>query len=230
MTTTILIPGLLCDDTVWQPLMDQLEGQASIGMAPTQDTLTGMAREILGQHTGPLTVLGHSMGARIAMEMARQCPERITKLGLFDTGAHPLREGETEKRAEIVKFAFENGMQALADRWLPGMIHPDHQDNPQLMRALNDMVLRMDPALHARQINALVHRPNASAYLHEIACPVLLLVGQEDQWSPVSQHRDMLKILPDAHLEIINNAGHFSLLEQPAIVAKISAEFISGNT
>ncbi|MGR3662951.1 MAG: alpha/beta fold hydrolase [Paracoccaceae bacterium] len=226
MTKTILIPGLLCDQTVWQPLLDRLGGQAFVAMAPDQDTLTGMAAEILKNHDGPLSVLGHSMGARIAMEMARQSPDRVLKLGLFDTGAHPLREGETKKRAEIVKFAFKNGMKALSDRWLPGMIHPDHQQNPRLMRSLEDMVLRMTPELHARQINALVHRPDANQYLSEIACPVLLMVGRQDQWSPVSQHQEMLELLPDAHLEVIENAGHFSLLEQPELTSEVILNFL----
>lgn len=56
------------------------------------------------------------MGARVAMEMARLAPERVEKLALLDTGIHPLRDGEPAKRAEIVHFAHENGMAALANR------------------------------------------------------------------------------------------------------------------
>jgi pimeloyl-ACP methyl ester carboxylesterase len=223
----ILVPGLLCDQTVWQPLLDRLDGGAFVAMAPEQDTLTGMAQEILASHDGQLIVLGHSMGARIAMEMVRLKPERITRLGLFDTGIHPLKEGETAKRAEIVKFAFDNGMKALADRWLPGMIHPMHQQNPLLMQSLEDMVLRMNPDLHARQINALVNRPDAREYLKEITCPVLLLVGRQDQWSPISQHQAMLEHLPNAYLEIVDDAGHFSLVEQPETASKVIVNFLS---
>ncbi|MEJ1990304.1 MAG: alpha/beta hydrolase [Maritimibacter sp.] len=87
-------------------------------------------------------------------------------------------------------------------------------------------MLRKNPDLHARQINALVHRPDASAYLATITCPVLLVVGRQDQWSPVAQHQDMLRLLPDARLEIIENAGHFAPVEQPDVVAGLLAEFL----
>jgi pimeloyl-ACP methyl ester carboxylesterase len=51
-------------------------------------------------------------------------------------------------------------------------------------------------------------------------------VGRYDNWSPVSQHEDMLALLPNAQLEIIENAGHFAPLEQPALVAELVADFL----
>lgn len=227
MTTTILIPGLLCDDVVWRPVVDRLDGDAIVTRYPDRDSLTDMAQDCLDQHGGPLAVLGHSMGARIAMEMAHLEPTRVERLGLYDTGTHPLADGELEKRNEIVQFANENGMAALADRWLPGMIFGPHRENPEIMGALRDMVMRMDPDLHARQINALINRPDATAYLSGIKCPVLLLVGRHDAWSKVSQHEDMLNMLPNARLEIIENAGHFAPVEEPEIVSRISVDFLS---
>jgi pimeloyl-ACP methyl ester carboxylesterase len=168
------------------------------------------------------------MGARVALEMARQAPDRIVRLALLDTGIHPLRDGETEKRAEIVEYAHRNGMAALAERWLPGMVYEENRKNAELMRGLTDMVLRMDADLHARQIKALVNRPDASSYLSEIRCPVLLVVGRQDQWSPVSQHEQMLRLLPDARLEVIEEAGHFAPVEQPGTVARLVADFLKG--
>ncbi|MCB1329234.1 MAG: alpha/beta fold hydrolase, partial [Maritimibacter sp.] len=89
-----------------------------------------------------------------------------------------------------------------------------------------EMVLRMDPDLHERQIMALVTRPDAAAYLPEIACPTLLIVGRQDAWSPPAQHEDMLALLPDARLEIIEDAGHFAPVEQPETVAAFVAGFL----
>ena len=225
MSQTLLISGLLCDATVWRPLLECIDGK--VADFSTQDNLTTMARDCLRKHSGHLKIAGHSMGARVAMEMARLAPERVEKLALLDTGIHPLRDGEPAKRAEIVHFAHENGMAALTDRWLPGMVYAPNQSNEALMTKLKNMVLRATPDLHARQIKALVDRPDASAYLVQIECPVLLIVGQEDQWSPVSQHEDMLKLLPNARLEIIADAGHFAPIEQPESVARLLADFLS---
>ncbi|SMH41937.1 alpha/beta fold hydrolase [Maritimibacter sp. HL-12] len=223
--TNLLIPGLLCDAFTWAPLLARIE--AEVADLTTQDSIGQMARDCLDRHPGKLRVAGHSMGARVAMELARIAPYRVERLALLDTGIHALKQGEREKRDEIVRFAYENGMEALAARWLPPMVHEPNQ-TPELMQGLTDMVLRRDPDLHARQIKALVDRPDAASYLPEIACPTLLIVGRQDQWSPLAQHEEMRTLLPDARLEIVENAGHFAPVEQPETVARLVAEFFEG--
>ncbi|MEN3794703.1 alpha/beta hydrolase [Fulvimarina sp. MAC3] len=225
-STTILIPGLICDRTVWAPFLDRLDG-AIVADLTTQDDITDMARDCLALAEGRLRVAGHSMGARVAMEMARLAPDRIDRLALLDTGIHPLKDGERAKRDEIVAFAHANGMQALSDRWLPGMVHPDRHGDADLMDALTAMVLRQSPDIHARQIKALLNRPDAAAYLADIACPVLLMVGAQDAWSPVSQHEAMLALLPDARLVVIDDAGHFAPVERPDQTAAALIPFLT---
>ena len=225
MAQLLLIPGLLCDATVWEPMLRAVPG-AAVADLTTQDTIPQMARDCLDRHPGPLRVAGHSMGARVAMEMAHLAPERVERLALLDTGCHPLKPGEVEKRAAIVDLAHTQGMAALAKTWLPPMVHAPNRQNAALMQALTEMVLRMDPALHERQINALVTRPDASAYLAGIRCPVLLVVGADDAWSPVAQHQDMAAILPDARLKVVPDAGHFAPIEQPQIVTPLVREFL----
>ena len=224
MSTTVLIPGLLCDRFVWAPVLDLLDG--AVADLSTQTTIAQMAADTLAETAGPLRVAGHSMGARVAMEMAHQAPDRIERLVLLDTGIHPLRPGEIEKRARVIALAREQGMAALAEAWLPGMVHAPGRENAALMQGLTEMVLRMDLDLHERQIMALVTRPDAAAYLPEIACPTLLIVGRQDAWSPPTQHEDMLALLPDARLEIIEDAGHFAPVEQHETVAAFVAGFL----
>ncbi len=229
-TTVVLIPGLLCDGFVWEAVVAALHGKIPVAVADlsTQDSLTRMAADTLNAHRGDLFVAGHSMGARVALEMARLAPERVKRLALLDTGIHPLKQGEPEKRAEIVAFAHEHGMTALAKRWLPGMVHSGRTEDAGLMAQLTAMVERMDPDLHARQIHALVTRPNASEYVAGIGCPALLAVGRQDQWSPVAQHEDMLRRMPNATLTIIEDAGHFAPVEQPQAVAALLSDWALG--
>ena len=226
-TPQLLIPGLLCDETVWEPLIGRLPGPVQVADLSTRSSITEMAEYCLDMFDGPMVVAGHSMGARVAMEIARIAPERVKRLALLDTGIHPLGDNELEKRREIIQFAHDNGMQALADNWLPGMVFEPNQQDVQMMDKLNRMVLAKDPDLHERQITALIGRPNAALYLSQIQCPVLLMVGRQDAWAPVSQHQDMLNLLPDARLEIIENAGHFAPLEQPDTVTRLLSEFLA---
>lgn len=213
--TLVLIPGLLCDETVWQPVIEKFSGRLPIVVADCsmQDSLTQMAKDALAATSGPLYVAGHSMGARVALEMVRLAPERVLKLVLADTGVHPRKPGEESKRQRVIDLANEHGMQALADQWLPPMVYRQH--DTALMSVLMQMVLRMNPQLHARQIQALLDRPDATTGLADIVCPVVLIVGRQDAWSPVEQHESMLPHLRDARLEVIEDAGHFAPVEQP---------------
>ncbi len=227
MRRVLLIPGLLCDAFVWQPLLTALGGTAAVADLSTQDSLTVMAEDCLARFDGPLIVAGHSMGARVALEMARLAPARIERLALLDTGIHPLRAGEIEKRRAIVQLAYDQGMAALADSWLPGMVYEPNRQNKSLMDGLRAMVCSKDADLHARQINALITRPDAEAYIHQIDIPTLLMVGRQDAWSPPAQHEQMRALMPRAVLEIIEDAGHFAPLEQPAAVTPKLARFLT---
>jgi pimeloyl-ACP methyl ester carboxylesterase len=184
-----------------------------------------MAEDILDITSDQLWVAGHSMGARVAMEIARMAPSRVKRLALLDTGMHPLAKGETEKRREIVAMAHKEGMAALAKRWLPAMVHPNRQTDSVLMDSLTAMVERMNPQLHERQINALITRPDATRYIGQITVPTLLAVGRQDQWSPVPQHEEMLSLMPNATLSVIDHAGHFAPVEQPRAVATLLANW-----
>ncbi|MFC7047882.1 alpha/beta fold hydrolase [Emcibacter nanhaiensis] len=227
--TLILIPGLLSDDIVWEHAAEKLGSLVPVRIADVSGgiSMTKMAQEILDKNPGPLYVAGHSMGARVAVEMARLAPDRIRKLALIDTGVHPRKEGEEAKRQVLVDLAYNEGMEALAARWLPPMVHEDRHSDKDLMGALTAMVLRADPEQHERQIKALLDRPDATITLPHIKCPVLLAVGRQDQWSPLSQHEEMLTYLDNAKLVVIEDAGHFAPIERPEQVTKALEEWIT---
>jgi pimeloyl-ACP methyl ester carboxylesterase len=225
MTNLVLIPGLLSDETVWRPLADAVGDRFKIHHADVRDatSIGAMAGALLDKVEGKMIVAGHSMGGRIALEMARQGRNRVDGLILADTGHHPLRAGEVVKRQEMIDLA-DQSMERLADRWLPPMVDPARRDDVALMGELRAMVLRADAKVHERQIRALIGRPDAGAYLAEITAPTLLLVGRHDQWSPVAQHEEMAAAVPNARVAVIDNAGHFAPVERPhAVVDAILA-------
>lgn len=227
--TLVLVPGLLCDETVWQPVVDMFSGQLPIliGDCSTQDSITQMAKDVLNSVEGDLFVAGHSMGARVAMEIVRQAPDRVKKLLLADTGVHPKNDSEEAKREVMLDLANDHGMRALADKWLPPMVHPDRLGDNKLMGALTQMVERKSAQLHVRQITALLNRPNALSMLGDISCPTLLVTGRQDSWSPVEQHEAMLPHLNNARLVVIEDAGHFAPLEQPEAFVSVVEDWLA---
>lgn len=226
--TAVFIPGLLSDGIVWEAAAATAAKRVPVATADvtSQTSITAMAQDTLEAHPGLLIAIGHSMGARVALEMARLAPRRVVGLILADTGIHPRKEGEEAKRQVVLDLARKEGMAALADAWLPPMVWEERHGDAALMSALRAMVLRADVAQHDRQIQALLDRPDAAATLADVACPVLLLVGRQDAWSPVAQHETMREVLPRADLVVIEDAGHFAPIEQPHAVSAAIADWL----
>ncbi|SFF26822.1 alpha/beta fold hydrolase [Paracidovorax wautersii] len=223
----VLLPGLLCDEAVWAPQQAALVAQGvpvETGSYGTIDRIESMARYMLAQVAAPRFALaGHSMGGRVALEMVRQAPGRIAGLALLDTGTAALAPGaageqERQGRLELLALAERDGMEAMARRWVPPMVHPDVCGTP-LFERIVAMVARSDTRRFAAQIHALLERPDAEPVLRGLHCPLLLVCGKQDQWSPPERHEAMQEMVPDAMLRLVDHCGHMSPMEQPQAVA-----------
>jgi pimeloyl-ACP methyl ester carboxylesterase len=219
--TVFLLSGLLCDETIWA---DQ---RAALGDVVVPDfrhvnSIEAMAKLVLDQAPERFAVAGHSMGGRVAIEVYRMAPDRVERLALLDTGVHPRGATEEAKRGALVALARSEGMAAMAARWLPPMLHPDHS---ALLGPLTEMVLRSTPDTFANQQRALLDRPDARAVLRGIRCPTLVLCGRQDIWSPVAQHEEIAASIPHSTLVIVEDCGHMSPVEQPQTVTRALRDF-----
>ena len=233
--SVLMLPGLLCDHTIWQAQAEGLADIADVTIADFSqfDDLADMARAALDLVADdpmrrPVHVVGHSMGGRVAFEVWRLAPERVRSLVVLDTGAHPAGPDEAVSRQPLLDVSAHEGMEALAAGWLPPMVHPDRRDDPTIMSPLTEMVMRATPELHARQIRALLGRPDATALLATITVPTLVIVGREDEWSPVAQHETITAAMTGARLEIIDRSGHMVTVEQPDAVTALLREWLLG--
>jgi pimeloyl-ACP methyl ester carboxylesterase len=228
MTTLALIPGLVSDRIVWDPLAEAAADMFPVHHADvtTQASITEMAQSVLAAVDGPIIAVGHSMGGRVAMEMARIEPDRIKGLVLANTGHHPKREGEEVKRQAMIDLINED-IENLADDWLPGMLDAARVGDEKLTNELMAMVRRAGPQVHERQIRALVGRPDANAYLKDITCPVLLVTARQDAWSPIAQHEEIATAVADAELVTIEDAGHFAPVERPGETTAAIMEWLT---
>jgi pimeloyl-ACP methyl ester carboxylesterase len=223
-----LLPGLLCDAHVWRHQLAHLPGDKRVADFRSFNSLTGMAQSVLDEAPARFGVAGHSMGGRVAMEIMRLAPERVEKLALLDTGAHPLAPGETERRKVLVRLALAKGMKSLARQWLPPMVHPDRVKDAELMEPLYAMVERMTPETYKGQINALLHRHDMRPVLPTITCPTLVATGRQDGWSPVEQHKEMADAIPGAKLVVWEECGHMATVERPEQVTATLSDWLTG--
>ena len=220
--TICLLPGLLCDETIWAAQRDVLSGFTDVIIPDFRyvNSITAMARIVLDAAPERFSVAGHSMGGRVALEVLRMAPERVERLALLDTGIHPRGEGEEAKRQVLIDLARNEGMAAMCARWLPPMVH-----RSEPLTKLTEMVLRSTPDTFANQQKALLDRPDAREVLPLIQCPTLVLCGRQDAWSPVSQHEEIAAAIPHSKLVIVEDSGHMAPVEQPEAVTAALLEW-----
>ena len=225
--TLLLLPGLLCDDAVWQAQCADLGAFADcrVPVYGAFDTLEAMAEHVLATApAGGFALAGHSMGGRVALEVFRRAPERVLRLALLDTGFQSLAAGEAgEKeragRHQLLSLARSEGMRAMGAQWARGMVHPERLGDAVFEEIL-EMIARNTPEMFESQIRALLGRPDATLLLPLIGCPVLLLCGRDDAWSPPARHEEMRAAIPGSRLEIIESSGHMTTMEQPQAVSR----------
>jgi len=220
--TLFLLPGLMCDEAVWEHQYAHLSDHARILIPDFRgyDSLIAMAQHVLDMAPERYAVAGHSMGGRVALELFNLAPTRVTRLALLDTGVHPQTEGEIKIRQSYIDMALTGGMQAVADAWIKPMLHPDRHKDTELIKRITAMLERTTIDEFIWQIRALLDRPDASVYLPKIRCRTMLLVGSHDTWSPPNQHEEMLNLIQNADITIIENAGHMTPMEKPEAVTE----------
>jgi pimeloyl-ACP methyl ester carboxylesterase len=220
----VLIPGLMCDQAVWAAqceALDQWGIEFRIADHGELDSLAAMAAKVLASQPGPLAVVGHSMGGRVALEIARLDAARLRGMVLLDTGFRQVDDGaagrrEIEGRMRLLEQANSEGVRAMAASWVQGMVHPERLQDRDLIESILDMFERRTPAHFAAQIKALIERPDATAVLPTISCPTLLLCGEQDAWAKPAQHVEMSQRIAGSRYTCVPHCGHMTPMEQPA--------------
>ena len=221
----ILVPGLLCDDSVWEHQTRDLQDIANVTIANhgSLDSFQAMADAILESAPRYFALAGHSMGGRVAFQVFRRAPERLIGIALLDTAstARPAGirgEEEAEQRYRLLEKARKEGMRTMGTEWIQPMVHPERLSDARLMNAILDMIARKTPDVFAAQIKALLERPDVTAVLPQIQCPALVLCGRQDGWSVLAHHEEMASMIPNSRLTVVENCGHMSTMERPAEV------------
>ncbi len=223
--TLLLLPGLNCDEDLWADQSAALGGSV-VCIVPRYrdlDSIVAMADKALDAAPPRFALAGHSMGGRVALEIVRRAPERVSRLALLDTGyqardAGERGEQEARQRKALVELARDFGMRAMGAEWVRGMVHSARVGGGALIERILAMIERHTLEEYSAQIQALLERPEASDVLPQIRCPTLVACGREDAWSPLARHEAMAALIPQSRLVVFEHCGHMSTMEQPAQV------------
>lgn len=180
----------------------------------------------------PATVVGYSMGARLALVLAATQPQAVERLvlespsaGIDDALVRAERQAADERLAgDLERF----GLEAFVDRWEALPMFASHAALPHDVRA-------------AQRAERLQHTPSGLAAslrgagqgamtplhdrLDEIRVPALVIAGELDAIG-LDRARRVARGMPAARLEVVSGAGHTPHLERPEAFSGLVDDFL----
>jgi pimeloyl-ACP methyl ester carboxylesterase len=231
---TLLAPDLLGHGQSAKP-----RGDYSLGAYAS-----GIRDLLIALNAKPATIVGHSLGGGIAMQLAYQFPERCNRLVLMSSGGiaqdvHPLLRAASLPGSEVVLPLIANerilrvgqavgralgviGLQAGADIAEGARGYASLSDREARTAFLHTIRAVIDPM--GQRISGLDR-----LYLAE-ALPSLIVWGEDDPIIPAHHGEIAHDAMPQSRLEIIEGAGHFPQVTHAAKVARLLSNFMETTT
>jgi pimeloyl-ACP methyl ester carboxylesterase len=222
MHDLLLIPGLGSDATIWSRTIAELDNDArcTIGDTLQDQSITDMAQRILSAAPSRFALAGVSMGGMVALEIMRIEPARVTQLALIECNAFPdTQEQAKQRRQSIAVIRGGIDLRAAGQSSLARLIHPDAID--EIGEEIISMGIRVGAEIYARQIEAVLGRPDQQSVLSTITVPTAIIMGANDAMIPRSCAEAMVAAISDAELCIIANCGHLPPIERPRTTATL---------
>lgn len=217
----LLLPGMMCDERLWSHQIASISLPVYVADLSKSDNLGEMAEQVLAQAPPRFALAGLSMGGILAFEILRQAPERVTHVALLDTNPHPDSPSKKALRFEQIAIAASGNLEQLAVESLkPLYLAEKNRNNDEILQTVLDMALKLGPEVFERQSLAVMNRPDSVPGLADISCPSSVICGREDAICPVRFHELMASEIPDANLVVIDDCGHLSSMEAPAVVTE----------
>ena len=168
--------------------------------------------------------LGHSMGGRVIIKMIGTKSEeelgfKIPRVILTDSaGIKPVPSGKQSSKTKRYKFC----KNVLIKTGIAKMF-PDTLENLKKKFGSADYAAA-SPVM--RNCLVKVVNEDLAPYMPKVTMPALLIWGDQDTATPLSDGQQMEKLMPEAGLAVIPGAGHYSFLDNQYMFNKILGSFL----
>jgi len=231
-----LVHSLALDQGIWDAVVDALAGEMEILVYDCRGH--GQSEKRSGRYTAELFaddlaavmdacgwrsayVAGCSMGGCVALAFGVAYPGRAEGLALVDTSAWwgPTAPQDWRARAE---GAAKDGLAPMVPiqlgRWFSDQYRETH---PEIMQAITRIFLASDVKCYQSSCAMLGEtdlRDTAKA-IHSLRLPVAIIVGEDDQATPLAMSETLHELIPRSTLTIVPKGRHLTPIEFPAKVA-----------
>jgi len=225
----VFLHGFPFSRSSWQKQIDAFRSSYRViapdlcgfGVSPTRYGATTMAQYAGDLHvllqkltTGPVVLVGHSMGGYVALAFARQFPEMLTGLVLVSTKAgQDTAEVAAARRATAEKVQAE-GVHVVVDPMAAKMLAPGNHDE-SLIGQVRGLMSSSHSVGVSGALLGMAERPDSTALLAQIVVPTLIITGTDDAVMPREESEKLAHGIRGSQLRAIFPAGHLVAFEQP---------------
>ncbi|RSD25367.1 alpha/beta fold hydrolase [Amycolatopsis eburnea] len=241
----LLVHGHPFDRSLWRPQAEYLAGRGyrvvtpdlrGYGDSSTGDTTTGLdvfANDLveLADRLGldRFVLGGLSMGGQIVMQLMTDHPQRVQALLLADTFAGLDTPAAKQARYDTAARITEEGMERYADELLPKMISKQTRaTRPDVEAHVRRMMREAPKEGAAAALRGRAERPDYVPVLKDIDVPTLVVVGSEDEFTPVADAELIHREIAGSTLVVVEGAGHLPNLERETEFDDALSAFLTG--
>ncbi|MBO1750843.1 alpha/beta hydrolase [Actinotalea sp. BY-33] len=248
----VLLHGFPLDHRMWHDVTDLLAGDRTVlapdlpgfGASPTgpdiartlsADVATpsvdvmadGVAAVLRAEGVERAVVAGLSMGGYVAMALLERHPDLVAGIGLVDTKSTADDDGARAKRFEVARTVrAEMRVDAVFGMRTSVLGATNRIARPDLVERIERWIRDQGPEAVAWAQEAMADRPDRTRVLEGYTGPAVVVVGDEDELSPVPAAEHMVGALREAELVVVRGAGHMTPNESPEPVASALATLL----
>lgn len=179
------------------------------------DTVDAWAEAVLDlAPSGPLTVVGNSVGGSCAIEVALRAPERIERLVLIGTKAG--HRPEPCLRDEALRVLLEEGLEVAWQRYWQPLFGPS--TDPAVLDTARRIAFEQGADAVARGVRAFHSRTDRANWITDFAGPVVVIEGEFDQ---PARGAALARSVPDGRFHLVPGVGHYVAFEAPTKLTAI---------
>ncbi|MCP3742087.1 alpha/beta fold hydrolase [Rossellomorea sp. BNER] len=174
-----------------------------------------------------VTILGHSMGSAIALDFCHRNPQMVDALIISDAtrGSAGLSKEENEKKLEIrLKNIDTLKPTEIAKKRVKELLAPEPKK--EVEKEAERIMSQVRPMGYRSVAYSLFHL-NQMDTLSSISVPTLIICGELDKVTPVSESQIFHELIPNSTFVIIPRSGHLCYQEDPASFNSVVYNFIS---
>jgi pimeloyl-ACP methyl ester carboxylesterase len=186
---------------------------ASRGAGSIADFADDVARVLDRAGVVMSAVCGCSMGGYVALAFAARHGARLSALVLSDTRAGADAPEARRQRDAAITQLKGGGIDAYVSPLVDRLLSP--RASAAVRLTLKEWARAQSASALSAGLLALRDRPDRSAELSQVACPTLVVVGEDDVVTPPAEARQLAAAIPSAHLVELPGAGHLPCVELP---------------